>query len=311
MDYRRHAPLSAIRAFEAAARHQSLRLGAEALAVTPSAVSHQIKTLEEWVGAPLFLRSGRDVRLTPLGHTLAAKLHDVFDDLGGALAAARQDATQTTLRVSALPLFTQAWLIPRLTGFEAAHPGIAIAIETTNRLADFARDPVDVAIRNSAKPGGDLTARKLLDLRAVPLCAPTVARRVKAPEDLVGATLIHLSVGPEGWPEWLARSGLAGLKPRSNLTVDTIPAAVEAAVRGHGVMLGIDPLVWDLAAVRMLVVPFRRRLQSAGSYYAVHRKEDRSRRAVRLFVGWLVKEMRNDSKRLQRVSAACNAVPRA
>ena len=297
-------PLSAVRAFEAAARHQNLRLGAEALGVTPSAVSHQIKALEEWVGGPLFVRSGREVRLTLLGQNLASKLHEVFETLGEALVLARQDAAQTTLRVSALPLFTQAWLIPRLSRFEAAHPGIAIAIETTSRLADFARDPVDVAIRNSAKPGGHLAARKLLDLKAVPLCAAAVARRIKAPEDLTNATLIHLSVGTEGWPEWLSRAGLAGLKPRSNLTVDNIPAAIEAAARGHGVMLGIDPLVWDMAAAQTLVVPFRRRLQSAGAYYVVHRKEDRSRRAVRLFVGWLVKEMQLDLKRLRRASAA-------
>ena len=295
-------PLSAVRAFEAAARHQNLRLGAEALGVTPSAVSHQIKALEEWG----LVRSGREVRLL-LGQNLASKLHEVFETLGEALVLARQDAAQTTLRVSALPLFTQAWLIPRLRRFEAAHAGIAIAIETTSRLADFARDPVDVAIRNSAKPGGNLAARKLLDLKAVPLCAAAVARRVKSPEDLANATLIHLSVGTEGWPEWLARAGLAGLKPLSNLTVDNIPAAIEAAARGHGVMLGIDPLVWDMAAAGTLVVPFRKPLQSAGAYYVVHRKEDRSRRAVRLFVGWLVKEMQLDLKRLRRASAALTA----
>jgi LysR family glycine cleavage system transcriptional activator len=303
MDPRKLPPLSAIRAFDAAARHQSLRLGAAALGVTPSAISHQIRTLEDSVGAALFIRAGREVRLTAAGHTLAAKTGRAFDILGEAFATAKQDAAETTLHVSALPLFTQAWLIPRLGRFEAAHPGIAVAVETSSRLADFDRDPVDVAIRNSAKPAANLIARKLLDLKAVPLCSPAVAETITSPEDLSTTTLIHLSVGAQGWPEWLAHFGLAKLKPRSNLTMDTIPATIEAAARGRGVMLGLDPLIWDMTSAKTLVVPFRRKLVGAGAYYVVHRKADRTRRIVRQFVDWLSAEMQSDLKRLRKNAA--------
>lgn len=294
-------PLSAVRAFEIAARYESLRQAADALGVTPSAVSHQIKALEHWVGAPLFVRVGREVRLSSLGRELAQEVGRAFDGLSTAFATARHAAAQTTLRVTSLPLFTQYWLIPRLGKFEKAHPGISIIIDTTSRLADFENDAVDVAIRNSAKPAGALSARKLMDLKAVPLCTPTVASKIKRPEDLSKATLIHLSVGSEGWPQWLARSGLAGLRGRSNLTVDTMPAAIEAAVAGHGVMLGLHPLIWEAPSVRSLVVPFHQPLMAAGAYYVVHRKSDRVRQSVRLFVGWIAKEMHRDMKRFRAV----------
>lgn len=294
-------PLSAVRSFEAAARHQSYRLAAAELGVTPSAVSHQVKALENWIGAPLFVRVGRDVRLSATGGLVATKVTEAFELLAQSLASARRDASETTLRISALPLFAQAWLIPRLGRFERKHPEIAISIDTTSRLADFDRDPVDVAIRNSAKPGAGLAARKLLDLRAVPLCTPQLADRIKRLEDLSKASLIHLSVGSEGWSDWLDRAGVAGLRARSNLTVDTMPAALEAAAAGQGVMLGLHPLIWDMPATRKLVVLFNKPNVSGGAYYVVHRKADGARLPVRLFVEWLQAEMREDLSRLKRI----------
>src|SRR5262249_24442347 len=145
-------PLSCLRSFAAAARHQSFRLAAAELGVTPSAVSHQVKVLENWIGTPLFVRAGRDVRLSASGSSVAAKVMEAFDLLAQSLDSARRQASETTLRISALPLFTQAWLIPRLGRFERAHPEITITIDTASRLTDFDRDPVDVAVRNAAKP---------------------------------------------------------------------------------------------------------------------------------------------------------------
>lgn len=292
-------PLAAVRAFEAAARYQSLRQAADALGVTPSAVSHQIRVLEAWVGTPVFQRIGRDVRLSSVGLALAADVGRAFAILTEGLAVARRDATQSTLRVSTLPLFAQAWLIPRLGRFEAAHPGISIVIDTSNRLADFDREPVDLAIRSSTKPSPGLFTRKLLDLKAIPLCAPRIAARIKHPSELSQTTLIHLSAGTGGWKEWLELSGQAGLRPRANLTVDTMPAAIAAAVAGRGVMLGLHPIVWEAASAQTLVNPFAGPLLGAGAYYVVHRKPDRSRRTVAAFVEWLTTEMRDDLRRLR------------
>ncbi len=298
----RQPPFSMLRAFAAAARHESLRLGANELGVTPSAISHQLRALEEWLGSPLFDRIGREVRLTPAGRELAGALISAIDAMSAAVTAAKAAVAGSSLRVSALPLFTAVWLIPRLHRFEAIHPGVSIEIETGNRLADLTRDGIDVAIRNSAKPGGALCARKLMDVRAVPLCAPKVAERIACPQDLKNATLIHLSAGSRGWKDWLAGAGLSGLEPRSNLSLDTIPAALEAALQGHGVMLGLDPLIWDAPAAGRLVVPFATALQSGGAYFVVHRRADRSNAAVRAFVEWIVAEMRSDLPRLREVS---------
>jgi LysR family transcriptional regulator, glycine cleavage system transcriptional activator len=295
-------PLTALRAFVAAARHESLRQAAVGLSVTPSAISHQIRVLEDWVGTPLFVREVRQVRLTSVGRRLFNRLDKGFDAINSALDEASTAAKDTVLRVSALPLFTSVWLIPRLERFEACFGKLAIEIDTTSKLVDLDRGEVDIAIRNVPKPHPQLVARKLLDLRVVPLCAPSVAADLKCPEDLGRATFIHIAAGSRGWKQWLANAGLDQLKPRSNLSFDTIPAALDAAAMGRGVLLGLDPLIWDAPASRDLVIPFRSAVQSAGAYFVVHRRADRSRHAVRAFSDWLVQEMKADSQRLKLVS---------
>src|SRR3954447_5938695 len=190
-------PLNTLRAFVAAARRESLRQGAEELGVTASAISHQIKALEDWIGAAVFVRSPRRVDLTPLGRTLFEGLRGGFDAIAAAASLARGNARDSVLRVSTLPLFASVWLIPRLGRFEAvcARAGIEIAIEfdTSNEVVDFRTSKVDVAIRNVPRPTPGLNSRKLLDLRAVPLCPPSVADRLSNPTDLKRATLIHIS----------------------------------------------------------------------------------------------------------------------
>jgi LysR family glycine cleavage system transcriptional activator len=286
----RHLPLTALATFRGAATRGSFRAAATSLGTTPSAVSHQIRRLEAALGVPLFTRGARSVALTPPGAVLARHTARALAALEAAVAEARAAGVETRLRVSALPLFTSAWLIPRLARFEAAHPGISIDIETTNQLADLERDNINVAIRNIDAPTPGLAGRKLLDLRAVPLCAAAVARRLDRPEALADATLILISARPRGWADWLEAAGLPALTPRRNLAFDTIPAALQAAARGHGVALGIAPLVWD-ALPPGLVVPFAPPLVSAGAYFAVYRRADRARALVRAFVDWLSAEM--------------------
>lgn len=306
MDPKSMPPLNTLRAFVAAARRESLREGAGELGVTASAISHQIKALEDWIGAALFVRSPRGVELTPLGRTLFEGLRGGFDAIAAAVSTARGEARDSVLRVSTLPLFASVWLIPRLARFEAvcARAGIEIAIEfdTSNDVIDFRNSQVDVAIRNVQGPTPGLVSRKLLDLRAVPLCAPSVADRIASPADLKRATLLHISARSAGWPLWLDATGNGHIKPRSSLSFDTIPAALDAAVAGRGVMLGIDPLVWDAPQASRLTIPFKTKPVSAGAYFVEYRKQDRSRRTVRAFVDWLVSEMRSDAKRLSAAS---------
>ncbi len=270
-------PFPDLRAFAAAARRGSFAAAASELGVTPSAVSHQVKALEDAVGASLFLRAPRRVALTPIGAQLAAEIGASLDAIHAAVARARGAALDTRLRITALPLFTSFWLVPRLARFEALHPGVSIEIDTSNRVADLGKENFDVAIRNAEPSGDDLSARKLLDLRARPLCAPSLAGTLKTPADLAHATLIHISAGRVGWKDWLQQNGLDALKPRANLSFDQMLTAIEAAAQGRGVMLGLEPIIWDAPSAVSLVAPFDTPPASAGAYFVVWRKKDRAR----------------------------------
>jgi LysR family glycine cleavage system transcriptional activator len=300
-------PLSAARMFAAAGRQESLRAAALELGVSPSAVSHQVSTLEAWVGASLFTRSARKVELTPIGRDLASALDGHFSGIGSALDAARNAARDSTIRVSALPLFTNLWLIPRLDKFEQAHPGLSLEIESGHRIADFDRDNVDVAIRNTRTLSGGLMARKLLDMRAVPLCTPQLAAKIKSPADLADMTLIHLSPRLDWWPSWLTQAGYGEIVGKRSLTVDSMPIALEAAAQGNGVVLGLSPLIWDWQFADRLVVPFKAPIQSGGAYFMLYRRADRARRAVNAFADWLVSELRADMPRLLKQARAHGA----
>jgi LysR family glycine cleavage system transcriptional activator len=287
-------PLTALRAFLAAGRCGSFQDAARELGVTPSAVSHQVRGLEEWLGVALFVRLARRVELTKAGAKFLAETERAFGRISTAAGALRTQSGATRLKVSALPLFTSVWLIPRLAGFEARHPDIVLDVETTNRVADFDRDEVDVAVRNLRSPTPGLVARKLLDVSPVPVCAPKLiagAAALKTPADLSSHAIIHVTARPDAWPRWLKAVGLARLKAKRELSFDTVPAALDAAARGHGVALGMHPIVWESPAAAHLIVPFAPKVPGDASYFVVHRKSDGARPAVRAFVDWLTKEM--------------------
>lgn len=283
-------PLTALRAFHSAGRMLSFQEAARALNVTPSAISHQVRGLEEWLGTPLFTRGARRIELTKAGRELLRESETAFARLTAASKRLKASGGRK-LRLSALPLITGAWLLPRLHRFEAKYPDIALEIETTNKISDLDRDGVDIAIRNLRAPTPGLVARKLLDISGVPVCAPKVAASLKTAHDLAGQTLIHISVRPDAWPSWLKRAGVPGLKAKRDLSFDTVPAALDAAARGHGVALGMHPLMWEAPITKELVVPFAAKVDSGASYYVVHRKADGGRPEVKAFVEWIVKEM--------------------
>lgn len=303
-------PMSSLRAFAAAGRRQSLRDASAELGVTPSAVSHQVKALESWVGGPLFERGVRQVRLTAQGAILSKALNAAFATMETALHHARRSSQRSVLKVATLPLFAGTWLAPRLKRFEAQHPELSLAIHTDARVYDLLAGEADIAIRNVGAPSGGLHERKLLDLRATPLCSQDLAAQLDDPSDLRRATLINLSVGRAGWPQWLAKAGVPSLKPRRMITVDSIPEAVDVAAQGRGVMLGLLPLIWDAPNAADLVAPFSLPPQEAGGYFIVCRKEDRADPVVRSFSEWLLADMRADVRRLRRLEGARLATTR-
>ncbi len=284
-------PLTALQAFHAAGLAGSFAEAARTLSVTPSAISHQIRGLEEWMGTPLFRRAARHAVLTRDGKALFREIDAAFARIRNSATKLRGKQGSVSLRISALPLFTNAWLIPRLERFERSYPGIALSIDTTNRIVDLQRERIDIAIRNLRRPTPGVIVKKLLDIRPLPLCTPKLAEQLKSPADLVRHTLIHNSARSDSWPRWLKVAGFGGLKAKGNLTFDTMPAALEAAARGRGVVMGMDPIVWEASEARLLVKPFRERVPGDSSYYVAYRRSDRVRPEVIAFVTWLEREM--------------------
>jgi LysR family transcriptional regulator, glycine cleavage system transcriptional activator len=300
-------PFAALRAFQEAARARSFQEAARVLGVTASAVSHRIRGLEADLGAPLFVRQTRSVALTPLGVQLMADLEPAFRGVADALSRARRQGEDGRLKVSTLAFITNYWLIPRLARFEARHPGLAIEIESANRLADFETDGVDVAIRNMAGPSAGLMTRKLLDVRPEVLCAPALRdgpKPVRSPADLAAHTLIHVAPRQAAWAEWLAAAGHPGLKPAGDLVLDNVPSALEAAAAGRGLALAWAPLVWDSPAAERLVAPFPPVEGPSAAYFVVWRRADRAKTKVRAFVEWITAEMASDKRRLARLDLA-------
>ncbi|MEM9726391.1 MAG: LysR substrate-binding domain-containing protein [Pseudomonadota bacterium] len=290
-------PLTALRAAAAVARTGGFASAARALGVTPSAVSHQVRRLEQWLGAPVFERDGQATRPTPMGADLCRAVTDAFENVEAALAAAQARCAPSTLRIAALPLFANAWLIPRLGGFEQAYPKLSLDIDTGAHIADLRAREADVAIRTALPADPTLETRKLLDIRGTPVCAPPLASTLRRPRDLASATVIELSVGAKGWPDWLAAAGAADVTPARVLRFDTLLGALGAAVAGRGVMLAPTPLIWAAPEARALAAPFPDKKIDAGSYVLALRRDAGA--ASQAFAAWVAAEMRADLPRLR------------
>jgi LysR family glycine cleavage system transcriptional activator len=292
-------PLTAIRAFHAAGSASSFKEAAHTLSVTPSAISHQVRILEHWLGKPLFERRTREVVLTRDGRAFLKVVGRSFDLIDAVAVRLRgSDGGSSTLRLSATQFFVSTWLIPRLEAFERSHPGINLEIDGSNRLVDFSRETIDLAIRNARGRTPGLENLKLLDLRPVPLCTAKLRDQLESPADLAKHTLIHVSARRESWPRWLAAVGCSGLRARRDLTFDSALSALEAAARGRGIALGMDPITWDAPAASKLVRALPERVEGTSTYYLVYRKSDITRPSVRACVDWLLAEAAAYKRRL-------------
>src|SRR5688572_31044580 len=231
---RRFPPLSALRPFEAAARLESFTSAAEALAVTHGAVSHQVRALEEHVGAPLCARHGKRVALTPAGRAFAERVRGALDEIAAAaeqLRARRDDR----LTVSVLPSFASRWLMPRLIRFMDANPKIEVNVIATTALANFRDDEVDVAIRFGRGPWPPLECEVFLDDEYFPVGAAKLRRKLpRAPRDLLAAGIIRED--RDYWRDWFERAGvsLEEAKAARGPIFNDSTFALQAAARGEG-----------------------------------------------------------------------------
>ena len=288
-------PLTALRGFEAAARHLSFARAAEELHVTPGALSLQIKTLEEHLGAPLFHRLSRAVELTEVGRLLAPSTSDGFDRLRAGWQAARRSLDDNSLTVTAGPAFTAKWLAPRLFRFAQANADIDLRFSATLRLLDFDRDEVDVAIRFGRGDDAGLFSEPLFDEWITPMMTPALARRFGSLDQLAKAPLIHddsiafLTPTPD-WAAWFRHAGLQSPPPQGP-RFSNADHAVDLALEGGGVVLGRSSIVERAFNSGRLVAPFDLTLRVGASYRLVCPKGAETRPAIARFRAWVAEEV--------------------
>ena len=287
-----HPPLTALRAFEAAARHLSFSRAAEELHVTPAALSFQIKQLEEHLGQPVFLREPRSLSLTPLGAALLPGTRAGFDQIRTAWREAQRSLQATSLTVTAGPAFTAKWLAPRLFGFARTHPEIELRLVASLRLMDLERDGIDLAIRYGLPGAINLTSHDLMlgDWYA-PMMSPELAARFPTPDALREAPLLHLHdvdfIQPTpDWAGWVRAAGL-GKPPSGGAHFSHHDHALDAAMGSAGVIMGRWSVAHDQLSAGRLVAPYPLSLVSKAAFRLLSRPGAETQPHIRAFLDWM------------------------
>ena len=290
--------LDLLEGFEAAARHLSFTKAGEELFLTQSAVSRQIKELEEQLGARLFERRHRALALTEAGQQFYAATAQVLTTMRGATERLRAaSGRKRPLSVTTTHSFAALWLIPRLAGFTRTHPGVDVRITADTRVQDLERDGLDLAIRHGPPSLAGPNAVRLFGERVFPVCSPKLLKKnpLREPADLKNHCLLEYD-DPDvrhpwlHWKTWLEVAGIADLRPAARLSFSGYEQIIPAAVAGHGVALGRTPLVRDLITAKDLVAPFTRTADPARAYFAITSPSAVNRPEVADFVAWLKEE---------------------
>ncbi len=292
---RKLPPFAALRAFEAAARHGALQAAADELLVSASAVSHQIKALESFIGATLFQRDGRGLSLTELGRGYLAEAGGALDQIEAATVRAMGDRQGGTLRIHLYHSLSQLWLVPRLAEFLGANPDLDIEMITMPDDLDLAGTDIDLAFRYGAAPPLGFTCDKLFDEVMTPVCALGFLESigpVTRPEDLIGHRLITSAYHDDEWPQWFAAQGVT-LAPGSERTVprllfDSRASMLQAASEGLGIALNRRPYGDHFLRQGTLVEPLDRPVTTGMAYYLVIPKRAETLPRVKSFRGWLL-----------------------
>lgn len=294
--------LNALRAFEASARNQSFSAAAVELHVTPAAVGQLVRTLEDWLGTPLFHRgtSGK-VRLVPTEAATRAlpEIRAGLDRLAVGLERLRDAAPGGVLTVTVSPAFAAKWLLPRIHTFQAACPDTDLRLETSLKPVDFVAQRVDLGVRYGTGHWPGLVAERLLGEEIFPACSPTLLRdagRLRTPRDLADETLIHdLSMDSHAdfpsWSAWLRRAGAADVAATRGLKINNAAAVLQAAIEGHGIALARSVMARDDVRAGRLVRLFPAiEYPSPLAYHIVHRAECASKPRLLAFRDWLQRE---------------------
>ena len=293
---RRLPPLNALRAFEAAARYLSFTKAAEELFVTQAAISHQVKALEAALDLQLFRRLNRRLMLTDAGQLYLPALTEAFDAIDTATARLRADENAGRLVVSVANSLAAKWLLPRLPRFRDRHPEFDVEISALDRLVDFGRDNVDMAIRYGLGRYPGLRVDPLMKDTNFPVCSPGLLAGpvpLREPGDLRRHSLLHDDVSTfdaPDWSKWLAAVGVTGVRADRGQRYSHSSLVIQAAIDGQGVALGRSTLVaLDLEAGR-LVQPFGPALPSVYACYVVSPPATAERPKIKAFRDWLLDE---------------------
>ncbi len=281
---RPHLPLNALRAFEAAARHLSFTRAAIELCVTQTAISHQVKLLEERVGATLFKRLPRGLMITDEGLALLPTLRDSFDRMADILQRFEDGHLQEVLSVGAVGTFAVGWLLPRLTEFQDLYPFIDIRLSTNNNRVDIAAEGLDFAIRFGNGAWHDTEAEELFSAPLSALCIPTIGAQLKSPHDVAQQTLLR-SYRADEWPDWFSEAGVASPRIKGIVFDSSVPM-VEAALQGSGVALAPPLMFQRHLSAGDLVQPFPVYV-SKGCYWLTRLKSRPVTNAMATFAAWL------------------------
>ena len=311
---RRLPPLSAIRVFEAAARHEHFTAAADELGMTQAAVSYQIRALEDRVGAKLFERAKGRVRLTDAGRRLLAPLTEAFDRMDAAFAALRAE-DEALLTITTTQTFANAWLVWRIGAFQMTHPDMAVRLDTSEKLADFAAGEFDLAIRAGHGRWPGLVAEPLIPIDYTPMCAPDflaeqearLGRRLE-PADLLASPLIGKADDP-WWVDWLRKAGVPEphARPKPGIRLDSQASEGHTAMAGQGMAL-MTPFFWrnDLADGR-LVRPFDLISTFHFGYWLVYPEHRRNTPKIKRFCEWLLPLVRQDQAAVGNVGLRAKA----
>ena len=286
-------PLSAIRVFESASRHASFTKAAEELGMTQAAVSYQIKMLEERVGAPLFLRMPRQVKLTELGERLAPSITEAFETMRTAFAALREDA-EGVLTISVVATFAANWLVQRLGSFQMEHPLLAVRLDTNDRLIDFTQSEVDLAIRTGTGNWPGLVSHELIKAQFTPMLSPKLAASiggVREPADLLRLPAIDAS--DPWWRLWFEAAGVPDPQLRGNTQNRLGAQHLEGRAATAGLGMGILTPAFHTAEVAagLLIQPFDLLCDDGRSYWLVYPESRRNVPKIRAFRAWILGEL--------------------
>ena len=291
---RRLPPLNALKMFEASARNLSFSGASEELFVTPSAVSHQVKALENFLGVELFHRSNRKVTLTTQGEQYLASVKHAFDEIE--MATHRLSVTQgaSVVQISVAPNFLIRWLMPRMSRFRALFPDVELQINASMGLLDFDRSSTDMAVYYGSGEWDDIEVEFLRKVMLVPVCGPGLLETgppLEKPSDLVNHTLIYVSKRTWEWDNWLKKAGVEFITPKGSMQLSSGQLTTAAAQENLGVALADQTLISREVESGKLVVPFDIPLDTKKAFYLVYRKHRPLTKGMEAFRNWLMDEL--------------------